>query len=113
MDLNAFVRDLLRAVADAGWLESLEIEIEGRLAQGYVRFGEGMFVRFFFNEETLTLAVALIAGQQRIWGVDHDKRRGWHRHPLGTPQKHVAITPPLLADIIRELAEVVQTIDLQ
>jgi hypothetical protein len=46
----------------------------------------GGFVDVFYNEQTDTLAYALIRNGQRVFGVDNTG--GWHRHPFDDPRRH-------------------------
>jgi hypothetical protein len=46
----------------------------------------GGFVDAFFNEQTGTIAFALIQEGKRIFGADNTG--GWHVHPFDDPEKH-------------------------
>ena len=46
----------------------------------------GGFVDAFFNEQTGTIAFALIRQGQRVFGVDNTG--GWHVHPFASPDQH-------------------------
>ena len=52
-----------------------------------------------------TMAVAWIEEERRIWGIDRDHLRGWHRHPLGNPENHQAMSALTISEIIQELAQ--------
>jgi len=62
-----------------------------------------LFLRFYFNKISGTLAFALIEKQKRIWGIDHDNRRGWHLHPEENPSEHVGIEALTVPEIVRRL----------
>lgn len=106
MDVKTFADELLRALADTGLFARVALRTEGPVASGYAYVHEGLFVRFYFNEITGTIAFALIEEQQRIWGIDYDNRRGWHLHPADAPTSHVGINPLSVPDIVGYLQKV-------
>lgn len=103
MDVRAFVEELLDALAGTGLFERVAVQTEGPVANGYASIHEDLFLRFYFNEVTGTMAFALIEAQQRIWGLDFDNRRGWHVHPIENPTDHVAVNPTTVTEIIARL----------
>ncbi len=110
MDTRAFVEELLDALASLEEVKQVGLSTEGPTVSGRAYLHGKMFLSFYYNEETGTIAFALIQGQSRIWGIDCDNIRGWHLHPMETPDHHVAIAPLSVSDIIQQLAQVVGTI---
>jgi len=106
MDVRTFADELLRALADAGLFERVALRTEGPVANGQAHVHEELFVHFYFNEVTGTIAFALIEKQQRIWGIDYDNRRGWHLHPADNPASHVGIDPLSVSGIVARLRDV-------
>lgn len=100
MDVRAFTNELLPALTDTGLFERVALQAEGPIANGYAYVSEDLFLRFYFNEVTGTIAFALIEKQQRIWGVDYDNRRGWHLHPTDNPTDHIGISPLSVSEIV-------------
>ena len=80
MDVAQFVDELLSALADTGFFELVTLQVEGPIVHGHAYVREDLFLRFYFNEVSGTIAFALIEEQSRIWGIDFDNRRGWHLH---------------------------------
>lgn len=110
MDVRRFVADLLTALAKAGCCEQVVLSTEGPVAKGRAHARPDLFLRFYFNEITGTLAFALIHRQERVWGIGFDNLRGWHLHPHHDPGRHVSVSPMTIAEIIASLAPVVRTI---
>lgn len=106
MDVRSFADELLRAVATTGLFQLVALRTEGPIADGQARVHEDLFLRFYFNEATGTIAFALIEKQQRIWGIDYDNRRGWHLHPADDPTDHIGIEPLSVSEIITHLQDV-------
>lgn len=106
MDVRSFVDELLPALADTEFFNRVTLQTEGPIASGYAYATEDFFLRFYFNEVTGTIAFALIDNQQRIWGIDYDNRRGWHRHPVEDPTNHHDVAPMSIAEIVAHLQEV-------
>ncbi len=53
----------------------------------------GDFIDVFFNEQTDTLAYAVIHDGKRIFGADNTG--GWHIHPWLQPANHEALAVPM------------------
>jgi hypothetical protein len=106
MDVKGFAAELLRALADTGLFGRVALQTEGPTADGHAYVQEGLFLRFYFNEVTNTIAFALIEEQRRIWGIDCDYRRGWHLHPVTDPAIHIPIVPKSVREIVMDLEAV-------
>ena len=109
MDVKTFADQLLLALAEVDHFQNVTVQAEGPIINGYAYINEENFLRFYFNEISGTTAFALIENQQRIWGVDYDNRRGWHVHPLDSPNAHIDIETVSINEIISELAEVLSS----
>jgi hypothetical protein len=107
MDLRTFTEELLDSLAGTGLFTRVALRTERPVSSGYAYTEDvELFLRFYFNEMTGTIAFALIRDQQRIWGIDYDNRRGWHLHPETNPADHIAIDSLSVADIITRLQQV-------
>jgi hypothetical protein len=106
VDVRAFVDQLLPALAQIKEFSRVAVDTEGPVVDGYAFVDDALFLRFYFNEITDTTAFALIKERNRVWGMDFDNRRGWHRHPFGEPNKHVAVNVPVFDQIMDELGQV-------
>ena len=110
MDVKRFVDELLPALSATGLFERITLQTEGPIANGFAYSrNQNLFLRFYFNEITGTIAFALIDSQQRIWGIDYDNRRGWHLHPVERPANHVPIEPLAVSEIVAHLRQVLST----
>jgi len=105
MNVEAFTDELLRSLAEVDLLESVSVQSEGPIVDGYAYLQDdtNSFLRFYFNESTGTTAFALIENGKRIWGIDFDNRRGWHYHPMDDAHHHEAISPLSVEEIIKQL----------
>ena len=54
----------------------------------------GDFIDVFFNDQTDTLAFAVIRDGKRIYGADNTG--GWHTHPWHRPLSHEALSGAML-----------------
>jgi len=111
MDVNVFVLELMRALATIDLVGQIDLHADGPIAQGHLYVRQEVFVRFYFNQVTQTMAFALIKEHQRVWGIDQDSRRGWHLHPVENPTEHITIAPLSVADIAARLGEVLASLD--
>lgn len=106
MDVEAFAKELLQSLADVKHVERVTLQTEGPIVDGYAYVTEDLFLRFYFNERTGTVAFALIENGTRIWGIDRDNRRGWHVHTADAPELHMVLRPLSVAQIISRLERV-------
>ena len=53
----------------------------------------GTFIDAFYNEQTSTMAYALIHKGQRVFGADNTG--GWHVHPFADPARHEPSPTPV------------------
>jgi hypothetical protein len=105
MDIDAFLSELLEALSDCSFVESVDLQTEAVIVKGRVRLEKDRFLQVYFNEQTGTTAFALIEDEQRIWGVDYDALRGWHVHPAGHPEKHQDVDPMTLHEVVDALTD--------
>ena len=105
MNVHQFVDELLQELATVDRFAQIAVQTEGPTvrANAYLSGRIDSFLRIYFNEVTGTIAFALIEQRQRIWGIDCDNRRGWHKHPVQDPTQHVKIDPMSIREIIGEL----------
>ncbi|MCP4369688.1 MAG: hypothetical protein GY797_16485 [Deltaproteobacteria bacterium] len=107
MDVKTFTQELLDSLSDTGLFTRVTLQVETPVSSGYAYTGnEELFLRFYFNEMTGTVAFALIEAQQRIWGIDYDNRRGWHLHPETDSVGHIKIEPLSVSEIVAQLQNV-------
>ena len=105
MDSHQFANELLQSLTDIALFDRVALHSEGPIVEGraFLEDRAGLFLRFYYNSQTGTLAFALIEDEQRIWGIDFDNRRGWHLHPLSDPTEHKTIPSMSVRDIIVSL----------
>lgn len=103
MDVRTFVDQTLRGLATIHQVVDTAVTTEGPIVDGYGFVTDSLFLRFYFNAVTGTMAFALIQQQERIWGIDYDNRRGWHLHALGITQRHQPIAAQSIGDIMHLL----------
>ena len=106
MGVRGFVSELLRVLATVEAIERVALQSEGPVVNGRAYVTAEMFLKFYFNEKTGTMAFALIRDRGRIWGIDRDNIRGWHLHPLENPVEHVGIEPLSVSEIVERLRAV-------
>jgi hypothetical protein len=69
----------------------------------------GDFIDAFYNEQTDTMAFALIREGQRVFGADNTG--GWHIHPFADPDRHDALADPLsFAEFVDEIEQQQQAV---
>jgi len=106
MEATSFVQSLLDALADLEEVERVSSRSEGPVVNGRAFLRGGMFLAFYYNQETGTQAFALVKGSRRVWGIDYDSIRGWHLHPVEDPAQHVMIKPQSVSAVIWQLRQV-------
>lgn len=106
MDVKEFTNETLTALAKIEHFDRVDLQAEGPVVDGFAYLKDDIFLRFYFNEVTGTMAFALIEKKQRIWGIDFDNRHDWHLHPVDNPKKHINIRPTTIPKIAELLEKV-------
>ena len=86
-------------------MESVDLHRETVVVKGRVLLENDRFLQVYFNEQTGTIAYALIEDEHRFWGVDYDSLRGWHEHPLNRSAQHRDVSPMTPRDVVEALME--------
>ena len=106
MDVATFLSSLLDALADWPFVQSVDLETEAIVVKGRVLLDQDRFLEVYFNEQTGTMAFALIEDdQQRIWGADYDDLRGWYVHPFRHPDQHEDVESMTIREVVERLAK--------
>lgn len=105
MDLNQFLLSLLHSLSTLDFVEKIDLHTEVFILKGRVILRKNRFLQVYFNEETGTIAFALIEEGKRLWGIDFDNTKGWHLHPVGNPEGHHNISFMTVEDIMKALEE--------
>lgn len=82
--------------------KSVEAFIEGPILKYKLVVAGETFIQIYFNEETGTTAFTLVSHGKRIFGIDYDAMRGWHKHPLENPSKHITHRQTCLSEFLDE-----------
>lgn len=106
MDINSFLISLFQTLSKHNFVKNVEIKREAFVVKGRIILINDRFVHVYFNELTKTMAFALIADGNRIWGIDFDNLRGWHKHPFENPLSHINIAERSIEEIIASLARI-------
>lgn len=105
MDISQFLVLLLEELSRLDFVEKVDIQTEVFILKGRVILNKNRFLQVYFNEVTETIAFALIENDLRIWGIDFDKIRGWHLHPLKNPECHINTEKRTIKEIIKDFKE--------
>ena len=111
MDAQTQFQELILALQKVHSAPDLHLTQDAPIIHGRLEVGTGLFLNVFLNLDKNKFAFALLQYQQRIWGIDRDNIRGWHRHPLHETEKHEAISPKTISEIITELKQVLEQIE--
>jgi len=91
----------LRTFPGAQW--DLQEQNQFRL-KARILLSPGLFIDVFYAARTRRIDFALIQGADRVFGIDN--LNGWHRHPFGEAEQHMAIETPTVEDIFSEIRAV-------
>ncbi len=113
MGVTECITEVLHCLATMPSIHRMEWQVELRTVKGRVHVKSNEFLDIYFNEKTGTLAFALVVKEQRIWGIDFDRLRGWHRHPREDPATHEPVEPMTIREIMAEFQQVTTAVGLQ
>jgi hypothetical protein len=106
MDINQFFQALLKNLSSLDFVDKVDFQREVFIIKGRVLLQKNRFLQVYFNEMTDTMAFALIEGERRIWGIDFDRMRNWHLHPVDNPEDHIQSHPMNVETILSHLSAV-------
>lgn len=107
MDIDQFLGELLHELSGLDFVDRVDFHSETIVVKGRVFLNrERCFLEVYYNAKTGTTAFALIENDKRIWGIDYDRIRGWHEHPLENPAAHEVVITKSISEVIRELQKV-------
>jgi len=78
--IEELLDEVYAEAAKKTYAKSISVKVEGPILKCRIHLNDS-FINVFFNEDTGTIAFTLIRGDRRIFGVDRDSLRGWHKHP--------------------------------
>jgi hypothetical protein len=100
LDIKHFLDSLLPLLSELDFVDTVDFHVEVFVLKGKISLENGSLLQVYFNEDTGTLAFALIHNRKRLWGIDYDNMRGWHVHPVADPETHDEIPPRTIREII-------------
>lgn len=103
MQLEEFRQQIIEYLSSLSYVKDIQISevIENRFTgQAKIKVKYILNIRFTIYKEILTLSIALIYKNKRIWGIDKDNRIGWHVHPLENPAEHRSIPDQSIQEIL-------------
>jgi len=103
MSAEEFKEKVESAISQIDSVQSIFISIIRNEVFGRANFEANCFLNLRYNAKFVTLSFALVFDGIRIWGIDRDTKKGWHRHPLYNIEVHEPIDEPTINDIIDEL----------
>lgn len=107
-DIDAFIEELQSLKQKL--LPESEIEINYRRIDKIslrITIGSDLFIDIYANTESNRYDFSLINSNSRIFG--YDNLGGWHCHPLNKQAEHVPCKEPLLAEIMKEFADILRS----
>lgn len=89
------------------YAKSISVKVEGPILKCRI-YLDNSFINVFFNEETKTTAFTLIKGNKRIFGIDKDSLRGWHKHPIDKPNTHPPCQKTKFKQFLRQIEAIIK-----
>jgi len=89
---ETFIKRVLGASKSHAWIKSVEQQHTGKVAKLKLVLGDDQFVAVFYNSHTGSTSYAYIERGVRLFGANNMKI-GWHLHPWGDDEKHIASDP--------------------
>ena len=103
MNTSDFTSAILTSFAILRQVTKVDLHTDGAIVKGRAFLNGEIFLAFYYNQITMTQSFALIKDTERIWGIDFEVIHGWHLHPLGKPDNHLAIQAQEISSIVEML----------
>ena len=102
MDINKFKIELLSYLSVFEFVEDIEINQKDTTIRIKVFLKNQIRLNIFYNKHLKVQSFALIENNNRIWGLDNDKRLGWHEHTIANPDFHKKVKNHTIKEIIEK-----------
>jgi len=90
------------------YIKSISVKVEGPILKCRIYLNDSL-INIFFNEGTKTTAFTLIKGNRRIFGIDKDNLRGWHKHPIDKPNIHQPCKETKFKQFLQQIEATIKT----
>jgi hypothetical protein len=107
LSVNEFyheVQKLAKEYLPAAKIETREIN-PFRLKMRLV-LSPALFIDIFYGAGKRRIDFALIKERKRIFGIDN--LAGWHKHPVGEPDRHESVKEMSLQEIFSQFAKIIE-----
>jgi len=101
MSIEEFVDQVLSAARKFHWIKRHKVEATIAWASIRLWLNES-FVDVFYRKKTGNISYAYIEGGKRLFGANN-MRIGWHLHPFGEVEKHIATKPITIEEFLKML----------
>lgn len=100
--IEELLDEIYAEAAKKSYIKSISVKVEGPILKCRTHLND-TFINVFFNEDTGTTAFTLIKGNRRIFGIDKDSLRGWHKHPIENPETHTPCSETKFKEFISQV----------
>jgi hypothetical protein len=102
MDIISFIQQLLKEVQLLDFVKDIELQEEIFIVKGKVFLTDNSFLKIYYNSKTTVQSITWIKNQERLWSIDYDKYKGWHKHKLPQVDEHISCSQMSLSEILNE-----------
>jgi len=106
-NINEVIRDLWKVISSK-LIKRISGVVKGSILKYKIWLNKEIYIQIYYNEVASTTAYALIWGNRRIFGIDYDKIRGWHEHPLENPDEHRPCKQTKLTEFLEKVEKNLQ-----
>jgi len=103
-NVEELATEIYESIAKVTFVKGVSLNVEGPILKARILIEKELFISVFFNSETGTVSYTLVKGKRRVFGVDRDSVREWHRHELERPDEHVPCKPTRFKEFLEEVS---------
>lgn len=105
--IEELLDEIYAEASKKSYVKTMSVKVEGPILKCRIYLNDS-FINVFFNEDTGTVAFTLVKGNRRIFGVDKDSLRGWHKHPVENPQAHPPCPETKFKEFMRQIEAIIK-----
>lgn len=109
-DVEELAAEIYESIKELNFISGVSLNIEGPILRARLLMNEDIFIDIYFNSTTKTISYTVVRRGERIFGIDRDRIRGWHKHEIGRPETHVRWKPTRFRGFIEEVARRIKEI---
>ena len=109
-EVDELATEIYSSIKTVKFIKGITLSLEGPILKSKLVIETDIFINIFFNSVTKTTAFTIIKKGVRIFGIDRDNIRDWHKHDFDNPESHLPYKPTGFKEFLEEVSQKLEKI---